>query len=392
MAASLAKPEAMREVAIFRHNLFKVSEPFITQQAQQLRDFKPLYVGRMRYGDAPNGTDSLALQDRSAHWSLPGIGLQMLTRNPQPYQRLLRDHHPALIHAHFGIEGVYALPLAQRLHIPLVTTFHGYDATLATRHLLRNPAWANYPLFRNQLARRGALFLCASAFIREQVLKMGFPEARTVTHHIGIDVQAITPRHPDEEKPVILHVGRLVEVKGTRYLIQAFAKVAREAPSTRLVIIGDGPLRKRLQAQASALGIVTRVDFLGSLPHPEVMAWMRKATMLILPSIRTRSGRTEGLGMVLLEAAASGVPAIGSRQGGIPEVVIDGETGLLTAAKESQELSARMLNLLDNTAMRRRMGTNARTLMKQQFDIHKQTRTLETHYDRVLSEAGNPAS
>jgi glycosyltransferase involved in cell wall biosynthesis len=309
----------------------------------------------------------------------------MITRNPQPYQRLLRNRRPALIHAHFGIEGVYALPLARRLKIPLVTTFHGFDATLSTAALLCSPAWAHYPLFRHRLAREGDLFLCASAFIRERVLAMGFPETRTRTHYIGVDCEAIRPRDTAEETPTILHIARLAEVKGTEYLIRAFAAVARSHAAAALVIIGDGPLKGRLQALARSLGVERRVRFLGGLPHAEVLAWLRKAALLVLPSIRTASGRVEGLGMVLLEAAATGVPAIGSRIGGIPEGILDGQTGALVPERDAEALARRMAALLDDPAARHGMGTAARAFVERQFDIHRQTETLERFYDELVA-------
>lgn len=375
----------MREVAIFRHNLFKISEPFITQQAQQLERFKPFYLGRLRYGDPPNGAEAMALQDRPGRGTLPGIGWQMLTRDPQPYQRLLGNRRPALIHAHFGIDGVYALPLAKRLRVPLVTTFHGFDATLANGYFLCSPAWANYPLFRRQLARQGAVFLCVSSFIRDRVLAMGFPEERTHVHYIGIDLESTRVRAPDQETPMILHVGRQVAMKGTVYVIRAFARLAQQIPDVELVIIGDGPLRKRMQSLAQSLGLAERIRFLGALPHQQVMTWMRKAAMLVLPSVRTRTGRNEGLGMVLLEAAATGVPMIGSRQGGIPEAIIDGETGLLVSERNDEELAAAMNTLLNDPAMRLHMGQQARTLVERRFDIRRQTAKLERHYENTLS-------
>src|ERR1700748_2719157 len=168
-----------REVAVFRHNLFRISETFITQQAGQLSRYRPLYVGRLRQGAGPAGAESPVLGDLGGIWKWPRIGWQMLSRNPGPYVRFLADRRPALIHAHFGVEGVYALPVAQRLGIPLVTTFHGFDATLSTAGLLSNPAWVHYALFRRRLARQGDLFLCASGFIRERLLGMGFPPERT---------------------------------------------------------------------------------------------------------------------------------------------------------------------------------------------------------------------
>lgn len=378
----------MREVAIFRHNLFRISEPFITGQAQHLRRYKPIYLGRMRFGRAPDGAESLALQDLTQRWSLPRIGLQMITRNPRPYQRLLQGYHPSLIHAHFGIEGVYALPLAKRLGIPLVTTFHGFDATLAPWALLSSPAWAQYPLLRRKLAREGDLFICASSFIRERLLAMGFPEARTHTLYIGVDCRTILPREPSEEVPAILHVARLVEVKGTRYLLRAFAKVAQRYDNVQLIIIGDGPLRRSLGSLAASLGVQDRVRFLGALRHADVLAWIRKAAMLVLPGIRTATGRVEGLGLVLLEAAATGVPAIGSRVGGIPEGVIDGRTGYLVPERDPDALAVRIGELLDDPARRYRMGAEGRTLAEQRFDIDRQTAALESLYDGLLSNAG----
>lgn len=375
----------MRDVVVFRHNLFKISEPFITQQAGQLRRFRPLYLGRLRYGPAPPGAESLALSDTPRLGRLHRLAWQVISRDSRPYRRLLGERRPALIHAHFGIEGVYALPLARGLGVPLVTTFHGFDATLATGAMLCSPAWANYPLFRRQLARQGDLFLCVSSFIRERVLALGFPEERTHVHYIGIDTAAVRPREAGEERPVILTVARLVEVKGTEYLIRAFAAVAPRAPDAELVIIGEGPLKRRLQALAESLGVGARVRFLGARPHEEVMAWMRRAAMFVLPSVRTKTGRSEGLGMVLLEAAAAGVPLVGSRHGGIPEIVVDGVTGRLAAERDSDELAERMGELLADAGLRVRLGRQARALAEARFDIHKQTERLERFYDEVLA-------
>jgi glycosyltransferase involved in cell wall biosynthesis len=280
--------------------------------------------------------------------------------------------------------------LAKWLGIPLVTTFHGFDATLSTAALLTSPAWANYPLFRRRLGRQGDLFLCTSGFIRDRVLEMGFPEARTRVHYIGVDCRAIEPRDPAEETATILHVARLVEVKGTRYLIRAFDRLARRTANAELAIIGDGPLKRSLEALVKSLGLERRVRFLGALPHAQVLAWMRKAAMLVLPSVQTSTGRVEGLGMVLLEAAAAGVPVVGSRIGGIPEGIVDRQTGFLVPEKDPAALARRMTDLLDDAAMRLGMGARARALVEERFDIERQTNILETFYDALLPSPGAP--
>ena len=372
-------------VAIFRQNLFRISEPFITQQAQHLQRYEPVYLGRLRFGRAPDSARSLALRDLGRWRSIPQIGWQMATRSAGPFRRLLREVRPSLVHAHFGIDGVHALPLARRLGIPLIVSFHGFDATLSTAALLCSPAWINYPLFRRELARDGDLFLCVSAYIRSRVLAMGFPDERTLVHYTGVDCGAIRPRDPHEETPTILHVARLVEMKGTEYLIRAFAKLGRGHPEIRLVIAGDGPLRWRLRALAGSLGLEQRVDFLGALPHAEVLAQIRRAAMLVLPSTNTRTGRVEGLGMVLLEAAATGVPVVASRVGGIPEVVEDLQTGLLVPERDVEALHACMARLLNQPETRRQLGASARALVEERFDIRAQGRKLEALYDGVLA-------
>ncbi len=381
-----AGTQAGRPVAtIFRQNLFRISEPFITEQAQQLRRYEPVYLGRLRYGPAPDGARSLALRDAGGWRSAARIGWQMATRSAGPFQQALGAIRPSLIHAHFGVDGVHALPLARRLGVPLVTTFHGFDATLSTAALLSSPAWINYPLFRRRLARDGDLFLCVSAFIRERVLAMGFPERRTLVHYTGVDWRAIRPRDPGEETRTILHVARLVEMKGTEYLIRAVAALARTHTQVRLDIVGDGTLRPRLQALAGSLGLASRVRFLGALPHAEALSHMRRAAMLVLPSVHTPTGRVEGLGMVLLEAAATGVPVVVSRVGGIPEGVLDGQTGVLVPERDAGALCAGMASLLDQPDTRRRMGAAARILVEQRFDIRRQGETLEGFYDAVRS-------
>jgi glycosyltransferase involved in cell wall biosynthesis len=111
---------------------------------------------------------------------------------------------------------------------------------------------------------------------------------------------------------------------------------------------------------------------------------MRKAAMLVLPGIRTATGREEGLGMVLLEAAATGLPVIGSRVGGMPECILEGRTGFLVPERDANALAQRMAELLESQPRRRLMGMEGRSLVERQFDIHRQTEALESFYDSLL--------
>jgi colanic acid/amylovoran biosynthesis glycosyltransferase len=368
-------------VAILRHQLFLPSEVFIAAQARALRKFAPLLVGRVLCGEPTGG---LAFH-------VPAAGkLQQLNyvlrRDPRLFLRELAARRPVLIHAHFGVEAVYGMELAERLGVPLVTTFHGFDATLRPSQLLRSrkPTWIHYLLKRAELKRRGALFIAVSAFIAAQLERLGFPTDRTRLHYIGVDPSAFESSSVAHPSPVILHVARLVEKKGTVYLLEAFARIATTHPDAELVIIGAGPLRAALERRAAELRIDARVRWLGALPHAEVAAWLKRAAVFCLPSCTAANGDAEGLGLVLLEAAASGVPVVATRHGGIPEAVKDGDTGYLVAERDADELADALDTLLSSEALRWKMGDAARRFARSRFDIARQTKTLEQLYEAVL--------
>ncbi|BFG76729.1 glycosyltransferase [Paraburkholderia terrae] len=376
----------MHNVAIYRHQLFKRSEPFIEQQAMHVPGFRPIMIGRERWGSAPAGMASSAISDVTGHQAVMARTRHAITRHPEPVVELLRPFNVQLIHAHFGVDGVYAERVAACLDVPLVTTFHGFDVTTRLSSMLMSgkPSWANYLLHRRTLARNGELFVCVSNFIRDQVLAQGFPENRTRLHYIGVDTATITPPADRADRPIVLHVGRLVEKKGTDDLIQAFAMLPKRLGDARLIVVGEGPLRDTLIRRSETLGIAERVVFMGAQQHHEVLRLMRDAALLCQPSVTARSGDAEGLGMVLLEAAASGIPVVGTQSGGIPEAVVDGQTGYLVREHDIAGLSRCITDLLDSSSLRERMGHAARRHVEQNFNVVTQSTQLAELYQEVL--------
>jgi glycosyltransferase involved in cell wall biosynthesis len=378
----------LRNLLIYRHQLFRPSEGFIVSQAERLQEFRPVYVGRELSGTAPSGATVCTLESARR----VDVLRYMLRRDPRPILREVRSLKPVMIHAHFGVEGVYALEVARRLGIPLVTTFHGLDATTSRMGLLRSghASWFQYLLRRRSLAQSGELFLCVSEFIRERVLRLGFPPEKCLTHYIGVDVEGIAGRtasshsRDEDAEAVILHVARLVETKGTRYLLEALAQVIASGVDARLIVIGDGPLRSRLEGYARSLGVRDRVLFLGTLPNSTVLDWVCDAAVLAFPSVTAASGAVEGLGMVLLEAAAAGVPAIATRYGGIPEAVVDGRTGVLVEERDVDALADALRMLLTNEGERAAMGAAARDYVARKFDVNRQTAALESLYKKLV--------
>ena len=362
-------------VAVFRTALFNPTERFIQEQAASLTRWRPILVGLERKGEIlPALTEGMILPANVAErlaFSATGRGGAVEAK--------LRAARPKLIHAHFGTDGLKMLALARALKLPLITHLRGYDVTLTRPALIASgrPTWSRYALQRGRLMQAGTLFLAVSEALRKQAIGLGFPAERTRTHYNGVDLDLFQPGKRPREPGTILHVGRLVEKKGTADLIAALAGMS----GVRLVVIGEGPLRAQLQRQAGALGV--KAQFLGAQPVDEVAMWMRRATLLATPSVTARDGDAEGLPNVVVEGAACGIPVVATRHSGIPEAVEDGETGCLVREGDRQGLAARIAALLGAADLRREMGFAARALAVERFDRGRQAERLEAIYDEV---------
>lgn len=377
---------ASNGVAVFRLQLFKPSEVFITEQARLLRRYAPFMLGRELHGPVPAHCPP--------HEAPPAVhGAARLWRAAAGasdfYVRTLRARQPRLMHAHFGVDAVAVQAAAARCNLPLVTTFHGFDATTHLSRLLLSgsPSLTRYALGRRRLAAQGQLFICVSEFIRQRVLELGFPEHKVVRHYIGTDTQRFAPlaSTPREGAPVILHVARLVEKKGTTDLLAAFALALRHAPEATLVIIGEGPLRPTLEAQAQSLGITAQVQFLGAQPHSEVMRWMGRASLFCLPSVTAANGDTEGLPISIIEAAAAALPIVATVHSGIPEAVQHEQGGLLVPERDVPALTDALATMLADASLRRRCGLAAQHYVQAHFDLQRQAEGLEALYDRAAN-------
>jgi glycosyltransferase involved in cell wall biosynthesis len=292
---------------------------------------------------------------------------------------MLERLHPTLVHAHFGPDACSAMSVSDALRIPLVVTFHGYDATVTDEHLPKL-----YLRRRDLLKSRGAQFLCVSEFIRGRLREKGFPSDKLQVHYTGIDTEFFCPEPDLPRSPIVLFVGRLVSVKGCQYLLRAMPRVQAAVPKAKLVVIGDGPLRRELQEQARAS--FRDFEFLGAQDHRVVRQWMNRASVLCAPSITAESGATEGFGMVFAEAQAMGLPVVSSASGGIPEAVAHNETGLLVKERDDEALARSLLVLLQDPQLWARFSQAGRSRVERLFNIHTQARRLEDIYEQVLRE------
>jgi glycosyltransferase involved in cell wall biosynthesis len=372
-------------IGIFRHTLLPPSETFIAEQASHISNFDVHFFGREPGSgdfDLPNRH---TIQNNNKRFIERSF--YTLTGQNRRLMKKIKSVDPVLLHAHFGVEGVYALPFARQLGIPLVTTFHGFDATKRYIDLIRSGkiSWYNFVIKMRMLKHQGDCFIAVSNYIRSKLIQRGFPPEKIVVHYIGIDPHRFTPDDKEDDGQTILTVGRLVEKKGTEYLLKSVHKIKQSIPDVKLNIVGDGPLRSSLEKLTYELGLSNCVIFYGALSYEKVVNIMKKATVFCLPSITASDGDAEGLGLVLLEASASGNPVIGTMHGGIPEVVCDGENGFIVPEKNVSALTDRILLLLKNPVLRREIAVKGRKWVECNFDITKQGEKLDQIYKNVIN-------
>ena len=170
-----------------------------------------------------------------------------------------------------------------------------------------------------------------------------------------------------ETRNIILFVGRLVEKKGVKYLIEAFSQLpAKTQQESVLWIIGDGDERVALERQAKELGL-SNIEFWGQVPNDQLPHYYAAASIFVAPSIIDSKGDTEGQGVILLEAMASGIPIISTNVGGIPDVISHNETGLLVQANNSAELSEGILSLLNNKELIKELTRKAQLNVEENY-------------------------
>jgi colanic acid/amylovoran biosynthesis glycosyltransferase len=374
----------MRKIGIYRTAYPLASEAFITQQASAMTRYSPFFLVRSKQG--PVDFEHIALSEgRAGRFR---VLLFAGTHLPLLLGSTVRLRQLSLLHAHFGPDGVSVMPLARRLRIPLIVTFHGGDCTVARHYLWLSGKLYNYHflLREERLKKEAALFLAASDFLRRRLLDKGYPERKVRTHYIGVDTEKFKPAERVSDEPYILCVGRHAAVKGIDVLLRAFSGLVKKHRELSLLQVGGGPLTGTLQTLAHTLGIAARVRFLGAQPHDTIVELMRGARVFALPSQETENGESEGLGIVFNEASACGVPIVATRHGGIPEAVRDGETGFLVPERDDAALAEKLDMLLSDTALARRMGRRGREYVCEAFDLRKQTRLLEGIYDEVSGQ------
>jgi colanic acid/amylovoran biosynthesis glycosyltransferase len=349
------------DVQIFAH---RPSEVRVVDDVVRQRDL----VGRTHYRERTRATGWLA-KVRSA----------ITPRAP------LRSFD--VVHAHFGPHAMFAARERDRGHLagPLLASFHGHDVH-------RHPRLRGRHVYL-RLFRDAQWFTANTRFTADAIAELGCPRARTTILPMGLALPTgpIVPRSLG--RPLrVLTIARHVEKKGLEYGIRAIAKLAARHPTLVYDLAGDGPLRGKLERLASELGIAGRVRFHGWCSQARAQSLLQVADLFVLPSVTAKDGDMEGQALVVQEAQAWGVPVVSTRHNGIPEGLVEGETGLLVAERDADELADAIEHILLDDELRRSMSARAVEFVRARYDIEQLNDRLVELY-RALAQparAGSP--
>lgn len=368
----------MSRICIVQPTLNVVSETFIQAHGEKLPGVAGIVhrrKGTPWLGDGPAMSELLVPRAlRSLKRRL--LRRPWLNRDEVAYDEALRKCRPDVVLAEYGPTGVEIGGACRRANAPLVVHFHGYDAS-------RRDVLERHSDSYRQMFSQAAAIIGVSRAMERQLLSAGCPQEKLVYNPYGIDCDRFYGAAPAETEATLVAVGRFVEKKAPYLTLVAFAQVLRGWPAARLRMIGDGPLLHVCRDLVRALEIESAVTFLGSQPHDVVQREMRKARAFVQHSIVASDGDSEGTPVAVLEAGATGLPVIATRHAGIPDVVVDGETGLLVDEHDVAAMAEHMLTLARNPALADQLGRNAAAHVRKYYTMEHSLRRLA----RVLEAA-----
>lgn len=316
-------------------------------------------------------------------WQIADSG-QFSLRAIRAVAERLRSGQFSLLHTHDYKSNLTGWMAARQAGIPIVATVHLHTQTDFRLRLYRQlDLW---------VLRRFPHIIAVARTIAEDMVVHGIPADRITVIHPALDptqfdlnaLQAAGIQRRAElglapEQPVITFIGRLTAQKGLDHFLSMAAQVQQAVSQARFLIIGDGVLRAQLQAQAHALGLGNAITFLGY--REDIPVWMAASDVVVNPAMR------EGLPSVILEALATARPVVATRVGGIPQVVRDGQTGLLVPPRDPAALARAVTWVLDHPAEAAVMGARGRELVEREFSAETMGQRTAEVYRQALARA-----
>lgn len=314
-----------------------------------------------------------------SHLSRPALMFRGLALIPVTlwFARQVRERHVEHLHAHWATWPALAAWMISELEgIPFSVTGHAHDLFGAN------------PMLETKV-RQSRFFATVSEFNRALLIQKCGPAAlekvRLIRCGLPMRQFAYRSRHDGGGAPLVVSVGRLVDYKGFDVLIRACGRLRDSGRPVSCLIVGEGPERAALEALIGRLRLESLVKLEGGRRQREVADRIARADLFVLACVAGRDGLQDGIPIVLMEAMALGVPVISTRLSGIPELVIDNRTGLLTSPGDDSHLASAMERLLSDPALADQLRKQGREFVEKEFDLDRSVSQLCAEFARSSS-------
>ena len=370
-------------IAHYHEIYLNLTETFIYEYISKIKAYNVLFISRQLMN-----LEHFPFERIYSLSQLNEIGdsinrrLKRLYKREMYFEYLLRRKRARLIHAHFGNNGWEMLPYKEKIGIPLITTFYGFDMS----SLPKDKIWQER---YQHLFREGDLFLVEGSHMKRKLTELGCPSKKIRIQHIAIDVDQfkyIDRKHVLDEKIRILFCGRFVEKKGLIYAIKAIEILIKKGVTNiELTVIGDGELRPEIEKYILENQLKNYVTMIGIQPLSLFPQFMYNSHIMLQPSLTAKDGNSEGgAPTVLLEAQATGLPIVSTLHADIPEVVRDGKSGFLVPERDHEAMAEKLIYLIKHPEDRKSMGIQGREHIEKNYNIEKEVKKLEQIYSGMI--------
>jgi colanic acid/amylovoran biosynthesis glycosyltransferase len=281
----------------------------------------------------------------------------------------LERERPDVVLAEYGPTGAQLTPMLKKLNIPLVTHFHGYDAS-------KYDVIKQFENAYKEMFNYAHALIAVSRRMESDLIQLGAPSSKVRYNCYG-PKDLFLEQTAVFEKPVFLSVGRFVDKKAHHLAILAFHRFCKRHPQAQLVLIGEGPYKLFCEDIVKSLDLSDQVLFTGALPHAEVLQFMRSSLCFVQHSRRGETGDMEGTPLSILEAQAVGLPVVSTIHAGIPDVVLHEKTGLLVAENDIHGMANAMERIFLDQPLAKRMGAQGKERIATNFTLDRHIKDLQ---------------
>lgn len=296
----------------------------------------------------------------------------------------LKFYETKIFHGHFGVSGIALAEMKEigAIKGEIIVSFYGYDtfSTLENRNRLIN----DY----RYLFKQSKIIFVNSKYLLRNLTLLSVPAYKVLLNHVGVDCSIFYYKERNQKSNLtLITVGRLIKLKGQSFALQVVHKLKELGVIVNLKLVGDGVEFENLKSDATSYGIESQVTFYGAKNQIAILDLFHKSDLFLMTSITDEFGRAEGQGLVTAEAQSTGLPALGFNSGGVPETILNGQTGFVVEEKDVDAMVEKIMMFANDRDLLQRLGLQASEFIKARFNNTIQSNKIVNIYEDILKES-----